>query len=90
MRAQANLPAAVLTWVAIVAGIFFFVIQNNSVVDLKTAAGFGAAFGFITYSIYELTNMAVINNRRREMVIVDILWGTVLCAIVASVLFLVK
>ena len=89
MREKALLLPAALTRLAIVTGVWFFVVQHPSVDSVKGAALFGAGFGFITYAIYELTNRAVIKNRQPEMVVVDILWGTVLCAVVAIVMFAV-
>lgn len=42
--------------------------------------GKAALFGAATYATYDLTNLAVIPNWPLDMAIIDILWGTVLCA----------
>ena len=51
------------------------------------AVVWGALFGFFTYATYDLTNMATIEGWPLAMVVVDVLWGTILCALVATVSF---
>lgn len=43
----------------------------------------GALYGFFTYMTYDLTNLATLKDWPVKMVVVDILWGTALCAAVA-------
>ena len=50
----------------------------------RTTALWGALFGFFTYATYDLTNMATIRGWPLAMVVVDILWGTLLCTLVAA------
>ena len=49
----------------------------------------GGLFGFFTYATYDLTNMATIRGWPLTMVVVDVLWGTLLCTLVATVSFYV-
>jgi uncharacterized membrane protein len=51
---------------------------------ISTALIYGALFGFFTYATYDLTNLATLRDWPLSIVIVDILWGTVLGASVAS------
>lgn len=44
----------------------------------------GALYGFFTYMTYDLTNLATLKGWPVKMVVVDILWGTALCAAVAG------
>ncbi len=37
----------------------------------------------LTYATYDLTNMELIKGWPMKVVVVDILWGMVLCAVVA-------
>ena len=80
-----NWPAAFLFYLIFVAGIFIFsvmpALEKGSVV---TAVVFGALFGFFTYATYDLTNLATLNNWPIIIVVVDMMWGTVLCAVIAA------
>jgi uncharacterized membrane protein len=46
---------------------------------------YGAMFGFFTYMTYELTNLALLKDWPLNIVVVDIIWGVVLCTAVASI-----
>ena len=80
-----NWPAAFIFYILFVAGILIFAIfpalEKQS---LQRAVVYGALFGFFTYATYDLTNLATLRNWPVIIVIVDILWGTVLCAAVAT------
>jgi uncharacterized membrane protein len=80
-----NWPAAFIFYILFVAGILIFAIfpalEKQS---LQRAVVYGALFGFFTYATYDLTNLATLRNWPGIIVIVDILWGTVLCAAVAT------
>jgi uncharacterized membrane protein len=43
-----------------------------------------ALFGFFTYAAYDLTNLALLKDWPLIVVIIDILWGVILCPNVAS------
>ncbi len=81
---QVNWPAAIIFYLIYIAGILIFAVvpalEKGMVVR---AALWGAMFGFFTYATYDLTNMATIRGWPLAMVIVDILWGTLLCTLVA-------
>ncbi|MEQ8707110.1 MAG: DUF2177 family protein [Phaeodactylibacter sp.] len=82
MRPSTDWTAALLFYLIFLAGVVYFVVQpgthNNSTGVLLR----GAFFGFVTYSTYELTNRAVLENWPWPIVLIDIAWGTVLCALV--------
>ena len=44
----------------------------------------GALFGFFTYATYDLTNLATLKNWPLLIVIVDMAWGAILTATVAT------
>lgn len=52
--------------------------------SVLAAAGLGALFGFFTYATYDMTNLATLDGWPWQIVIVDIIWGTVLGASVAA------
>lgn len=53
--------------------------------SLARAALLGAFFGLVTYATYDLTNLAVLEGFRTRLAIVDMAWGTTLCALVSIV-----
>ena len=50
-----------------------------------TAALYGALFGFIAYATYDLTNLATLSGWPVMMSVVDMIWGAVLTACVATI-----
>ncbi len=53
------------------------------------AAFVGAFFGFITYATYDMTNLATLRDWPVFITVVDIIWGTVLCGLTASISFII-
>ena len=90
MTDQINWWAAGIFYLLFIAALLHFVIlpyQN----DWKMAVLQGALFGFITYATYDLTNLATLKNWPILVTIVDLCWGTFLCAaITGGTLFLAR
>lgn len=84
LSGQVNWPAAIVFYLLFIVGIFIFVItpatKNGS---FNHALLYGALFGFFTYATYDLTNYATLKGWPWQIVVIDILWGTVLTAIVS-------
>lgn len=85
-----NWPAAFLFYFIYIAGILLFAVRP-ALVDqsLLKALLWGALFGFFTYATYDLTNLATLKDWPVKVVVVDIAWGTTLCALVASGSYLI-
>ncbi|MCA9361382.1 DUF2177 family protein [Candidatus Kaiserbacteria bacterium] len=49
-----------------------------------TAVVLGGLFGFFTYATYDLANLSTLRNWPISMSVIDILWGTILCALVSG------
>ena len=85
-----NWPAGILFYLLWVAGLILFAVapalENR---DWVRALLFGAAFGFITYATYDLTNLATLRDWPVTLTVVDIGWGTVLGGTVATASFLI-
>ena len=86
LRTPPNWPVAFLFYGLFVIGIMIFAIEpavrEKSVMhSLKM----GALFGFFTYMTYDLTNWAVLKDWPAGIVGIDILWGTILSALVAGI-----
>jgi len=80
-----NWPAAFIFYILFVAGVLIFAVMPAlEKQSLQRAVVYGALFGFFTYATYDLTNLATLRNWPIIIVVVDILWGTVLCAAVAT------
>ena len=85
-----NLPAALIAWALIPAGLVIFAVPRlapeGSVLD---AAGWGALFGAISYGIYDFTNLATVKGYSLRLAIVDTAWGAILSALVTTVVWLI-
>jgi uncharacterized membrane protein len=85
-----NLGAAALFYIIYVVGIVAFVLSPAlEKGSFAYAAGYGALFGFVAYATYDLTNLATIKGFTAKLVIVDLMWGTLLTAAVASIAYLI-
>jgi uncharacterized membrane protein len=83
-------PAAILFYLLSIAGIIFFaVVPAIDEGNWTKALLLGAAFGFFTYMTYDLTNLATLQGWPVTLAVVDIAWGTVLSATVATVSYLI-
>jgi uncharacterized membrane protein len=83
-----NWPAAIIFYLVYIAGILIFAVLPGIARDsLRHAALWGGLFGFFTYATYDLTNLALLKDWPLNIVVVDILWGVVLCTVVATIGF---
>lgn len=83
-----NWPAAIIFYSIFIVGLLFFAINPALAKDsIKYAFLIGGFFGFITYSTYDLTNLATLKDWPLIISIIDILWGTILNAITAGISF---
>jgi uncharacterized membrane protein len=87
MLAPAFRPVpAVLFYLVYVAGLIFFAVRPALASgSLGTALAYGAAFGFVAYATYDLTNQATLKNWSTVLTIADLVWGTLLSAIAAGI-----
>jgi uncharacterized membrane protein len=89
MASSPNWFAAILFYLLFVAGLLYFVIipglDDNS---LKATLLKAAFFGLVTYSTYDLTNLATLKDWPALLSIVDMLWGMVLSVLVSSISFI--
>jgi steroid 5-alpha reductase family enzyme/uncharacterized membrane protein len=69
--------AVVGVYFSIALGLMVFSIKKSS--SVIEAFFYGSLFGFISYGIYEFTNIALLKSWPIEMALIDIVWGGVLC-----------
>ena len=85
-----NMIAAVLFYVIYVVGIVVFALNPAlSQKSWQSAASLGALFGFVAYATYDLTNLATVKGFSSTVVVVDMIWGTVLTAVVSTLAYAV-
>ena len=83
-----NLWAGVAFYLFYIVGVYIFVLMPGiEAKSLQKTLLLAAAFGFMCYMTYELSNMATINSWPLTVAIVDILWGVALTTFVALVAY---
>lgn len=84
MSKRPNLLAAGLFYLIFIGGMTFFVINPALSKNSASYAGLvGMLYGFITYSTYDLTNLATLKNWPVRITIIDMIWGTSLGGLVS-------
>jgi uncharacterized membrane protein len=84
MRPQVNWAAAISFYLLFIVGIVVFAIKPALEAGSPTRSlVYGALFGFFTYATYDLTNLATVRDWPLVVTVVDLAWGTALCALVA-------
>jgi uncharacterized membrane protein len=79
MKENFNMTAAFIFYLLFTAGLVFFVLNRALAVSSWQYALFaGMFFGLITYSTYDLTNLATIKDWPLTITIIDLIWGTFL------------
>lgn len=87
---EVNWSAAMIFYLLYIAGILVFTVfpavEKNSLVH---AVLYGAFFGLVGYATYDLTNYATLKDWPLAIVIIDLVWGTILTASVATAGFFI-
>ena len=84
MADSPNLVAAGLFYLVYIVGVVVFVVQPAyDRESLGYALTRGALFGLVAYSTFDLTGMAVFKDWPAKITIIDLVWGTVLTALVS-------
>jgi len=83
------LPAMAFYLLFVAAILVFVVLPSVSRDSLARAALLGAFFGVVTYATYDLTNLATLKGFPAVVAAVDMAWGGVLTASVATVGYLI-
>jgi uncharacterized membrane protein len=85
---QIKFFVGLITWFIIALGAYIFAVYPSTTIT-KTLI-LGAIFGFISYAIYDLTNLTFIINYPVRFALADIAWGTFLNAAIAVIGFFVR
>lgn len=90
MKEKPNWVAAIIFYMIYIVGLIFFALYPALAKDsLVYAILVGAFFGLITYATYDMTNLATLKDWPIFIVIVDIIWGTVLCSATTAISFII-
>ena len=81
---QINIYAAILCYIALVYGLYYFIIKDKRpLID-------AFIFGIVIYAVYELTTMALLKNWSWKTVALDTLWGGILFTITTYLVYAIK
>jgi uncharacterized membrane protein len=84
MTAQPNWFAAVAFYLLYAVGLMAFVVRPRARGDWRLAAAWGAAFGFMTYMTYDLTNLATLRDWPLSLSFIDVAWGCIATGLAAT------
>jgi uncharacterized membrane protein len=70
------LPALIFYLIFVIGIIVFAVLPGYETNNLLRTVILGALFGMLSYSTYDLTNLATLKNWPVSITIIDIIWGT--------------
>jgi uncharacterized membrane protein len=80
-----NMIVAVIFYLTYMVGILIFAVRPALTSgDWRTAALYGALFGFFAYATYDLTNFATLKVWSLRVTLLDMAWGTVLTGTTAT------
>ncbi len=79
----------VLVYLVIPLAIVVFALPRALGKPIPEAFMIGAALGFFMYAVYDLTNLATLNGWSVKITIIDILWGSILCGTVTTLVTLI-
>ena len=82
-----KLWAWLLAWFFIVVMIFVFVLHSWLASSYWTAIFYGWFIWFLMYAMYDFTNLTFMKDYPINFVIVDIIWGTLLCATISLAMY---
>lgn len=80
-----RIAPALLLYVIMMAGSFYFVVLPRVQEPLWSVCLAGFLFGFVIYSVYDLTNYSIMQEWPLSITLIDSLWGASLNAIVAAI-----
>ena len=90
MADRPNWVAAIAFYLIYIFGLVYFIVYPATVDGtFQTVLMNGMVFGFITYSTYDLTNLATLKGWPLTITLVDLMWGTFLGGSVSLISFIV-
>jgi uncharacterized membrane protein len=87
---KTNINAAIVVYIAMICVWYVFIwseMKNKGIKESMIRAGI---LGVCIYAIFDFTNMAILNNYRLDLSIIDSIWGGVLFSLCTYLLHIVK
>lgn len=74
---KVNYLGAIICYIFLISGLYYFIIEpKRKIID-------AFLFGLVVYAVYETTTIALFTKWSWMTVIIDTLWGGILCALTA-------
>ena len=84
-----KIAPAVVVYLALVGAWYFFIYREMKKRSFGENVGRAALLGLFIYSVYDFTNLALIDDYRLDLAIIDSLWGSTLFAITTAIFSLI-
>ena len=81
---KVNIIAVGITYVFLIFGINYFIIQKNR--SVKDAA----LLGLVIYAVYEFTNLSLFKNWSYLTAFIDTLWGAILFGLTTGIVYKIR
>jgi len=81
---QLNFIAAAITYIFLIYGLNYFIIQR------KKSVAEAATLGFVIYGVYEFTILSIIKNWHIFTAIIDTTWGAILFGLTTAIVYKIK
>lgn len=86
MSDKPKMAVALVFYLVYVVGVLVLAVRPAlDAGSVLTALGMGALLGFVAYGTYDFTNLATITGWPTAVAVVDIIWGTTLTAVMATI-----
>ena len=78
---QIKIIPTLLCYVALVFGLYYFIIrEKKSILE-------ASILGLTIYSVYEMTNLAILSKWDFNLAVIDILWGGILFSLTTFIVY---
>jgi uncharacterized membrane protein len=85
LRDKPNFVVAFIFYAFYAAGLLILVVWPSlETQGIGRAMLYGAVLGFVAYATYDMTNLATMKGFTTKIAIIDMVWGTVLSAVVSG------
>lgn len=74
-----NLPGVIVTYLVLIGGLVFLVINPNIQASLIKVIISALIFGLTVYGTYDLTNYSTLRDWSIKLTIIDMIWGMTVC-----------
>ena len=83
-----NMTVAVIFYLTYIVGVLIFAVRPALTDgDWKTAALYGALFGFFAYATYDLTKFTTLRNWHWQITLIDMGWGAFATGVTATLAY---